>query len=136
MYAIRSYYDLNGKVFDCILQDTQYHPVQDNLLHADFLQISEDKAIVVEVPVKLNGLAEGVKAGGKLQLEQRKLKVKALPKDLPDTLNIDITKVGLGGKIQVAQLSYDNVELLNAKNSVVVAVRLTRAARAAQQAKG
>ena len=86
----------------------------------------------MEIPVALNGLAEGVKAGGKLQLELRKLRVKALPKNLPDTLDIKIDNLGLGKAIQVKELSYENIEILNAKNAVVVAVKLTRAAKAAQ----
>lgn len=125
--------NIDGKIYEAILQDTQYHPVKDNLLHADFLAVKEDKPVVIEIPVELTGFAEGVKAGGKLQLEKRKLKVRALAKDLPDTLSIDITNLGLGKTIQVGALSYDNLELLNAKNAVVVAVKLTRAARAAAQ---
>ncbi|MGV8827581.1 MAG: 50S ribosomal protein L25/general stress protein Ctc [Breznakibacter sp.] len=125
--------NIDGKTVQAILKDIQYHPVSDAILHVDFLQISMDKVTVMEIPVTLSGLAEGVKAGGKLQLEIRKLKVKALPKDMPDTLNIDITNLGLGKGIKVGELSYDNVEILNAKNAVVVAVKLTRAARAAAQ---
>ena len=127
---------VEGKVYPAIIQDTQFHPVQDNLLHVDFLQIKEDKPVVIEIPVKMNGFAEGVKAGGKLQLEKRKLKVKGLAKHLPDVLDIDISNVGLGQTIQVGALAYENLELLNAKNAVVVAVRLTRAARAAAQQEG
>lgn len=125
--------NVDGKVYSTILQDTQFHPVKEQLLHADFLQINDDKPVTVEIPVKLNGFAEGVRAGGKLQLEKRKLKVKGLAKNLPDALDLNIDSLGLGKTIQVGSLSYDNIELLNAKNAVVVAVRLTRAARAAQQ---
>ncbi|MBS2210569.1 50S ribosomal protein L25/general stress protein Ctc [Carboxylicivirga mesophila] len=125
--------NVDGTVYPTILQDTQFHPVKEQMLHADFLLVKEDKPVVIEIPVKLEGFAEGVKAGGKLQLEKRKLKVKALAKDLPDTLNINIDSLGLGKTMQVGQLNFDNLELLNAKNAVVVAVRLTRAARAAAQ---
>lgn len=111
--------NIDGKNYDCVLQDTQYHPVTDGLLHVDFLSIKQDKPVIIEIPVKLNGFAEGVKAGGKLQLEQRKLKVKALPKNLPDTLDIEISKLALGNTIQVGQLAYDNLELLNARNNFV-----------------
>lgn len=128
--------DLDGEKVDAIMQDVQFHPVSDKVLHADFLQISDDKPVVMEVPVVLEGFAEGVKQGGRLSLEQRKLKVKALPANLPDTLNIKIDHLVLGTSVQVGELSFDNVELLNAKNSVVAAVKLTRAARAAQQAGG
>ncbi len=125
--------NVDGVAKKAILKDIQYHPVSDAILHVDFLEITEDGAIVMEIPVKLNGLAEGVKAGGKLQLEMRKLKVKSLPKDMPDTLDIDITNLGLGKGIKVGDLNFDNIEILNAKNAVVVAVKLTRAARAAAQ---
>ncbi|TAJ13423.1 50S ribosomal protein L25/general stress protein Ctc [Marinilabiliaceae bacterium JC017] len=125
--------NIDGKEVNAILQDVQFHPVTDEVIHIDFLQIKDDKPVVIEIPVKLEGFAEGVKAGGKLQLEMRKLKVKALAKDLPDTLNINIDHLGLGKATQVGELNFENLELLNAKNAVVVAVRLTRAARAAQQ---
>ena len=124
--------NIDGKTYTAIQQDIQYHPVGDEIIHVDFLSITPDKAITMEIPVALNGLAEGVKAGGKLQLELRKLRVKALPKNLPDTLDIKIDNLGLGKAIQVKELSYENIEILNAKNAVVVAVKLTRAAKAAQ----
>lgn len=125
--------NVSGTKYDAIIKDLQFHPVTDKLLHVDFFQISEDKPITIEIPVKLEGLAEGVKAGGKLQLEQRKLRVKGLAKNVPDELMINISNLGLGKSIQVGQLDFPNLELLNAKNSVVVSVKLTRAARAAQQ---
>ena len=122
---------IDGKACKAILKDAQYHPVSDELLHADFLQIFEDRPIIMEVPVILNGLAEGVKAGGKLSLEMRKLKVKGMYKNLPDILNVNVENLGLGKTIQVGALSFDNLELLNAKDNVVAAVKLTRAARGA-----
>ncbi|MDG5799673.1 50S ribosomal protein L25/general stress protein Ctc [Marinilabiliaceae bacterium ANBcel2] len=125
--------NIDGKVYESIIKETQYHPVSDNLIHIDFLQVFEDKPITISIPVKLEGLPEGVKAGGKLTLEQRKLRVKGLAKDLPDHLNIDISKLGLGKSIQVGSLNFPGIELLNAKHSVVAAVKLTRAARAAGQ---
>ncbi|MFW5754392.1 MAG: 50S ribosomal protein L25/general stress protein Ctc [Marinilabiliaceae bacterium] len=125
--------DVDGAVYDSIIQDIQYHPVTDDALHADFLQVFDNKPVLVEVPVKLTGLAAGVKAGGKLNLEKRKLKVKGMAKDIPDFLEIDITNLGLGKGIKVGHLNYDNLEILNNKNQVVVSVKLTRAARAAGQ---
>ncbi|MEG0950256.1 MAG: 50S ribosomal protein L25, partial [Bacteroidales bacterium] len=98
------------------------------------LQIFPEKAITIEVPVKLEGLAEGVKQGGKLSLEIRKLRVKALYANVPERLTIDVTTLGLGKTIQVGQLAFENLELLNAKNAVVCAVKLTRAARGAKAA--
>ncbi len=125
---------LEGKAYKCIIKETQWHPVSDEVLHIDFLQISDDKPCVMNVPVKLKGFAEGVRAGGKLVLENRYLKAKALPANLPDVFEINIDKLGLGKTIQVAELSFENIELLNAKNAVVAAVKLTRAARGAAAA--
>lgn len=117
-----------------MVKDMQFQAVNDSILHIDFLEIFENKPIVIEVPVKLKGHSEGVKAGGKLSLEMRKLKVKALYKDIPEQLTIDITNLGLGKTIQVGSLQFDKLELVNAKNAVVCAVKLTRAARGAQAA--
>lgn len=126
--------NIDGEVKTAILKDIQFHPVSEKILHVDFLEIFENKATTIAIPVKLIGNSEGVKAGGKLQLEMRKLNVKGLPANLPDNLEIDITNLGLGKTIQVGELSYENLEILNAKNAVVVAVKLTRAARAAAEA--
>ena len=109
----------------------QFHPVTDRALHIDFLQVTEDKPVVVEIPVKLEGLAEGVKAGGKLALEMRKLKVKGLYNQIPERIVIDVTSLGLGKSIQVGNVTAENLEILNAKNAVVAQVKLTRAARGA-----
>lgn len=120
---------IDGKAIKAILKDIQFHPVSDKVLHLDFLHVFDDKPIVIDVPVQLEGLAEGVKAGGKLSLDLRKLKVKALYKDIPENLKINIEHLALGKSIQVGELSFDNLELLNAKNAVVARVQLTRAAR-------
>jgi large subunit ribosomal protein L25 len=126
----------NGKKVKAMLKDIQFQPVTDAILHIDFIEIFDDKPIIIEVPVALQGHSEGVKAGGKLSLEMRKLKVKALYKDIPEKLLIDITDLGLGKTIQVASLKFDNLELVNAKNAVVCAVKLTRAARGAAATSG
>lgn len=120
---------IDGKTCKAVLKDLQFHPVTDKVLHIDFLQVSEDKEIVFEVPVKLEGLAEGVKQGGKLALEMRKLRVKALYTNIPEFFTVNVSALGLGKTIQVGELAFDNVELVNAKNAVVCAVKLTRAAR-------
>ncbi|MDR3272227.1 MAG: 50S ribosomal protein L25/general stress protein Ctc [Flavobacteriaceae bacterium] len=120
---------VDGKKYDAILKDSQYHPVTDELLHADFLQIFEDKPVTIEIPIVLEGLAEGVKAGGKLSLEMRKLKVKGLYKNFPEKLTVNVETLGLGKTVQVGKLAFDNLEILNAKDGVVAAVKLTRAAR-------
>ena len=128
--------NIDGKIVNAIMKDIQFHPVTDKILHVDFYQIDESKPIVMEVPVKLEGLAEGVKAGGKLALQIRKLKVKALYNVIPERLVVDVTPLGLGKTIKVGELKYEGLELLNAKEAVVCAVKLTRAARGAQAAAG
>jgi len=103
--------------------------VSDATLHIDFLQVLENKPIRVSIPVKLEGLAEGVKQGGKLQLINRKLKVKALAKDLPDYLIVNVDNINLGQSVKVGTLHYENIELLDDKNVVIAAVKLTRASK-------
>ncbi|MDO4707643.1 MAG: 50S ribosomal protein L25/general stress protein Ctc [Porphyromonadaceae bacterium] len=127
---------VDGKAVKAVLKDIQFHPVTDKILHLDFLQVNETKPVVIEVPVVLTGHAEGVKAGGKLSLEMRKLKVKAVYTEIPEKLFIDVTTLGLGKTIQVGALSFDGLELMNAKNAVVCAVKLTRAARGAMAKSG
>jgi len=118
----------NGKNIKCVLQDSQFHPVSDKPLHLDFLQISEEKPVIIRIPVQLNGIAEGVKQGGKLMKKLRRLKVKGLLANLPDTLDVDVTEVKLGDVVKVEALSFENLEILEAKNAVVAAVKLTRSA--------
>ena len=126
--------DIDGTVVTAIMKDIQFHPVKDTILHVDFLQVEENKPIVMEVPVQLEGLAEGVRAGGKLALQLRKLKVKASYTAIPERLVIDVTPLGLGKTIKVGELNYEGLELINAKEAVVCAVKLTRAARGAAAA--
>ena len=126
--------NIDGTVHTAIMKDIQFHPVKDSILHVDFLEINEANPIVMQVPVQLEGLAEGVKAGGKLALQVRKLKVKALYNVIPERLVINVTNLGLGKTIKVGELKYEGLELLNAKEAVVCAVKLTRAARGAQAA--
>ena len=116
--------NIDGQEVKAVLKDIQFHPVTDAILHLDFLQVDEQKPVVVEVPVVLQGHAEGVRAGGKL-------KVKAIYTEIPEKLFIDVTNLGLGKTIQVGALSFEGLEVINAKNAVVCAVKLTRAARGA-----
>ena len=122
---------VDGKSVKAILKDLQTNFVTDRPVHVDFYQITADKPVVMEIPVKLNGLAEGVRAGGKLALNVRKLAVKATYDKFPDTLDIDVTNLGLGKTMKVAALSYEGLEIVTSKEVVVCAVRMTRAARAA-----
>lgn len=123
---------IDGKKTMAIVKDIQFQPVTDGILHMDFLEVSEQKPIAMEVPVVLEGHAEGVKAGGKLTLQMRKLRVKAVYTQIPEKLFINVDHLGLGKTIQVGALHFEGLELLNAKNAVVCAVQLTRAARGAQ----
>ena len=125
---------IDGKKYNAIMKDIQFHPVKDNILHVDFYQIDESKPIIMEVPVQMEGLAEGVKAGGKLALQIRKLKVKALYNVIPERLVINVSHLGLGKTIKVGELHYEGLELMNAKEAVVCAVKLTRAASGAAAA--
>jgi len=128
--------DIDGTKTKAIMKALQFHPVTDKVLHLDFLKLTDDKPVVVEIPVKLEGLAEGVKAGGKLALEMRKLKVKGLYAQIPENIVIDVTALGLGKSIQVGAVSVENLDILNAKNAVVAQVKLTRAARGAAATAG
>lgn len=121
--------NIDGVEKKAIVKDIQFHSVTDKILHIDFYEINETEPIVMEVPIKLHGLAKGVRAGGKLQSQMRKLKVKALYTHIPEKLNIDVTNLDLGKTIKVGEVSFENLEILNAKAAVICAVRLTRAAR-------
>lgn len=125
--------DIDGKQINAILKDIQFHPVTDNILHVDFYEIQEEKPIVMEVPIKLEGLAKGVKAGGKLQSQMRKLKVKALYNAIPEKLTINVAHLDLGKTIKVGEVSFEGLEIMNAKEAVICAVKLTRAARGLAQ---
>ena len=126
--------DINGAKRMAVLKDLQFHPVKDNILHMDLLEVSENKPVVIEVPVKLEGHAEGVKAGGKLNLSMKKLKVKAPYTAIPVRLEINVDTLGLGKTMAVGDLHFEGLELVNAKNAVVCGVALTRAARGAAAA--
>ncbi len=122
--------NIEGKMVKVILKALQNDFVKDTPVHVDFYQIT-DAPIVMEIPVKLNGLAEGVRAGGKLALNVRKLKVKAPYTSFPDTLEIDVTGLALGKAMKVEELQFEGLEIVTPKEVVVCAVRMTRAARAA-----
>ncbi|MDD3494993.1 MAG: 50S ribosomal protein L25/general stress protein Ctc [Dysgonamonadaceae bacterium] len=123
--------DLGEKKMQAALREIQFHPVKDTILHIDFLHVFEDVPLEIELPVRLEGLAEGVRAGGRLSLDMRKLKVRAIPSKLPDEIVINVENLGLGKTIQVGDLEFDGIEMLNAKDAVVCRVHLTRSAKAA-----
>lgn len=122
---------VNGEKRMAVLKDIQFHPVSDKILHIDLLEVNDTKPVVMEVPVKLEGHAAGVKAGGKLSLSMKKLKVRALYTAIPERLVINVDNLGLGKSLAVGDIHIEGLELVNAKNAVVCAVQLTRAARGA-----
>jgi large subunit ribosomal protein L25 len=127
--------ELNGTSTNVIMQDIQFHPVSDRILHIDFFQLSDDKEIVMEVPVKITGTSPGVLLGGVLRLNQRRLKVKALPNNLPDFIEASISELEMGNKLYVTKLPTNNFKLMHPDNTVVCQVRISRAAmKAAQEA--
>ena len=126
--------DIDGKAYKAVMREIQFHPVKDNVLHVDFYEVNDVHPIVMEVPIKLNGLAEGVKAGGRLAASVRKLKVKAVYTQIPERLDIDVTNLGLEKTIKVGELHFDGLELVTSKDVVVCQVKMTRGARAAAAA--
>ena len=123
--------EVNGEKRKAVMKELQFQPVKDTVLHIDFLEVYPEKPIVMEVPVQVEGHAEGVKAGGKLTLSMRKLKVKATYDKIPERLVVNVDNLGLGQSLAVGDLAFEGLELMNAKNAVVCAVQLTRAARGA-----
>lgn len=132
IYAIEL--DIEGEKKMAVLKDIQFHPVKDTILHIDLLEVNDTKPVTLEVPVKLEGHAEGVKAGGKLTLSMKKIKVKAIYTNIPERVVINVDNLGLGKTMQIGDLHFEGLELMNAKNAVVCAVQLTRAARGAAAA--
>jgi large subunit ribosomal protein L25 len=124
--------DLDGKVYKTVLQEAQYHKINDKLIHADFLEIQEGKPVTANIPIVITGQSEGVKKGGKLVLKMRKLKVRGIAATLPDTISIDITKLDIGDSVAVGDIVVEGATLLNAKNVSVVSVTTTRAVAATE----
>ena len=127
--------ELGKTTYNAILQDIQVHPVSDRILHIDFFQLNESKEIMMEVPVKIVGTSPGVLLGGDLRLNQRRLKVKALPKNLPDFVEANISQLEMGNKLYVTKIETNNFKLMHPDNTVVCQVKISRAAmKAAQEA--
>ena len=124
-------FDINGKTYKTILQDVQYHPVSDEVLHADFLIVSEDKPITVTLPITLEGSAAGVMRGGKPKKGIRKVKVCGLIKDLPDYVKVNISNVNINEAIKVKDLNIENVTPVTPDYTVIFAVNMARGAAAA-----
>jgi len=120
--------ELEGTTVNAILQDIQFHPVTDKILHIDFYQLFDDKEVTMNIPVRLVGSSPGVINGGSLSFAKRKLSVRALPANLPDFINADISKLKIGNKVVVSELANDKFSILHPENTVVVQVRTARAA--------
>jgi large subunit ribosomal protein L25 len=118
----------DGSEVNAIMQDIQFHPVTDRILHIDFYQIFDDKEVSMEIPVRIVGNSVGVRNGGVLRVVSRKLRVKALPANLPDFINVDISKMKIGAKMNVGDLPQDDFKILHPDNIVVCQIRRSRAA--------
>lgn len=128
--------DLNGTKTKAIIKDLQFHPVTDVLLHVDFLQLDDAKPILMEIPIKLTGVSPGVKMGGKLVQKLRKLRVKALPKDMPQAVEVSIAKLEVGNLFRVRDLEKASYTVTNTPEDTIVSVVMSRALKQAEQAAG
>lgn len=125
---------IDGKEVNAIVKDLQFHPVSDDVLHVDFQQVFEDKPFSIKLPIKIVGVSDGVKQGGKLQIKMRKLKVNGLLKNMPNVIDIDISHLNIGNSVKVDSLKVANLTFEEPKNAVVCSVNLTRSAARALQA--
>ncbi|MNL22563.1 50S ribosomal protein L25 [compost metagenome] len=125
--------EINGAKTKAIIKDLQFHPLTDVLLHVDFLQLFDDKQILMEIPVKLTGTSPGVKMGGKLVQKLRKLRVKAFPKDMPQTVEVSIAKMEVGNLFRVRDLEKGNYTVTNTGEDTIVSVGMSRALKQAEQ---
>lgn len=121
--------NIEGKIYNCILQDIQFHPVSEMILHVDFMELHDKKPIKMQVPVKFFGDSPGIRAGGKLMVNTRTLLVRALPKDMPDSIDLDISEISLGQTIKVKEVEIDNFEILNSPQVSIASVSIPRAAK-------
>ena len=127
--------ELGGKTYNAILQDIQFDPVTDNIIHVDFYELHKDKEITLAVPIQIVGTAPGVMAGGTLRIVNRKLKVKALPENLPDFVPVDISWMEMGNRLYITKIAQEKYKIMHPDNTVVCQVRVSRAAlKAAQEA--
>ncbi|MGP1501809.1 50S ribosomal protein L25/general stress protein Ctc [Bergeyella cardium] len=117
---------INGEKINAVLQDIQFHPITDRILHADFYQLSADKPVIMEVPVKITGRAKGVVAGGVLRQSFRKLRVKAIPANLPDEIIVDVTPLKIGNKLYIGDIKSEAYTFMHPDNAVVAAVKMSR----------
>ncbi|MBP3229386.1 MAG: 50S ribosomal protein L25/general stress protein Ctc [Prevotella sp.] len=126
--------NIDGEEHKAIMKELQFHPTTDAVLHVDFYEVNEEKPIVIGIPVKLNGLAQGVRDGGRMNLSVRKVNVKAPYKNIPEVLDIDVTNLTIGKSIKVGQLNFEGLEMATSKEVVVCSIKATRKSNAAAQA--
>ncbi|MGB0869231.1 MAG: 50S ribosomal protein L25/general stress protein Ctc [Flavobacteriales bacterium] len=120
--------EVEGQVVKAILKDIQFHPVTDAILHVDFMELVEGKEISLSVPVNITGNAKGVMQGGKLRKNMRRLLVRATPENLPNSIDLDVTPLGIGKSIRVSGVETNNFDILNPASAVIVAVKMARGA--------
>ena len=125
---------IDGEVHTAVMKELQFHPVTDALLHIDFYEVNDQKPITIGIPVKLNGLAQGVRDGGRINLSIRKINVTAPYQAIPEHLDIDVTNLQLGKSIKVGELSFEGLELATGKDVIVCSIKMTRAAMSAAAA--
>lgn len=125
--------DVAGTKAQAVLQDIQFHPLTEQILHVDFLRVNDSKPFVMEIPVKLTGTSPGVKMGGKLIQKLRKLRVKAFPKDMPQYVEVGMEVLELGKSVRVGDLSFDKFQVTNNADDTIVSVVMSRALKQAEQ---
>jgi large subunit ribosomal protein L25 len=117
---------IDGTTYNAVMKDLQFHPVTDKLLHIDFIQVDETKPVIVDLPIRITGESAGVKAGGKLNIKRRTLKVKGMVNDIPEHLTVDITNLEIGQSIKIGEISYDKLEIIDNKRAMIVGVAVSR----------
>jgi large subunit ribosomal protein L25 len=122
---------VGNKVCNAIVQDTQFHPITDKLLHVDFLEVKENKPIIIELPIRISGTSPGVLRGGKLSKKVRKLRISGLLKDIPEFINVDISNLEIGESIRISNINIDKIKFLEPQGKIVVTVLTTRNVEAA-----
>lgn len=118
--------EIDGKSYSAVMKDLQFHPVTDKLQHIDFMEVHEEKPVTIDIPVRITGESVGVKAGGKLRIKRRTLKVKGMTKNIPDHLTVDITPLEIGQSIKIGDLSYKDLEIIDNKRAMIVGVAVSR----------
>lgn len=124
--------EIDGKTYNAIIREVQFHPVTDRITHIDFLELVPNKTVIVDIPVELTGLAKGVKNGGKLVLKTRKIRVKATPENLVDVIKVDVTSLGLGKSVKVKEVKAEGFEIMTSLSVPVASVIVPRAMRSAE----